>query len=186
MKVKINETQLNRLKKQLTLNEVGGYDSTDLMAFHGGMVQGEIVLLVSKFVSLLESLIDGLKSGEMSKKILLGGVLALNQEIESNIKRLGELTSEIYIDDDFKSIMKSYIRTLNKVSKFFKLLVDVRSGVYGGSIITGITGIADNMTKEELELQISEKLATLGGEIEQIGEIIHQMRERYRNRLEKN
>jgi len=82
--------------------------------------------------------------------------------------------------------MKSYIRTLNKVSKFFKLLVDVRSGVYGGNIVTGITGIADNMTKEELELQISEKLATLGEEIEQIGEIIHQMRERYRNRLEKN
>ena len=157
MKIKIKETQLNRVKHQLKLNEVGGYDSSDLMAFHGGMVQGEITLLVSKFVSILEALIDGLKSREMSKKVLLSGVLTLNQEIESNIKRLGELTSEIYIDEDFKTIMKSYIRALNKVSKFFKLLVDVRSGVYGGNIVTGITGIADNMTKEELELQISEK-----------------------------
>ena len=186
MKIKINESQLKRIVKHLPLNEVGGYDSADLMGFHGGMVQGEIVAIVSRFVSILEKLIEGIRDRDMPKQVLLGGVLTLNKEIEDNIKRLGELTREIYVDEDFKSVMKSYIRALNKVSKFFKLLIDVRSGIYGGNIVTGISGLSDNMTKEELELHISEKLASLGEEIESLGKMIHEIRERYMNRLQKN
>ena len=118
MKIKINESQLKRIVKHLPLNEVGGYDSKDLMGFHGGMVQGEITFLISRFVSKMEQVMDYMHSEEVTKENLQKGLLFINDEIEGNIKRLGELTSEVYFDDDFR---QNYLKGLAFEPSLFNL-----------------------------------------------------------------
>lgn len=186
MKIKINESQLKRIVKHLPLNEVGGYDSKDLMGFHGGMVQGEITFLISRFVSKMEQVMDYMHSEEVTKENLQKGLLFINDEIEDNIKRLGELTSEIYFDDDLKTEMKSYIKAVNKMYKYFKILVDVKTGVYGSNVVTGLTGLSNDMTTEDLTLEIKKKLVGLADDLGAIGEKLSQVRERYLKRLSDN
>ena len=80
---------------------------------------------------------------------------------------------EIYIDDDFKKVMISYIITLKKVLKYFKLLSNVSPGIVKGSPEMMTSGIGWDMGKTELSLEIAKKLAMLGEHLHDLGNMFN-------------
>ena len=116
MKIRIKETQLNNL-----LKEVGGYDSPDIMGIHGGNIHGEIKRIISQTVEFMAHFVEGLRDDSLSKNQIMAGVVNFSDKIRLDITRLSELTREIYIDDDFKELMVSFIRALKKTLKYFQL-----------------------------------------------------------------
>ena len=179
MKIKITETQLKK-----ALNEVGGYDSIDLMGMHGGSLHGELRGRTTQLILLTQQMINALTDEELSKEQLMAGVHQLTGEIEGYNERVKELIKEIYIDDDFKSIMITFLCALNKVSKYFKLLVNTDRGIYGGLPINGITGLGIDMGDDELKLEIAKKLSSLGDHISKLGEMFNDIVQRYGQRLD--
>jgi len=179
MKIKLTETQLKTV-----LTEIGGYDSPDLMGMHGGLLHGELRGRTTKLVLMIQEMINALSEEELSKPQLMAGVHNLNREIEEYKERMKKLVKEIYIDDDFKSLMISFLSALNKVSKYFKMLVNIDGGIYGGQQISGITGLAMDMGTSELGVEIAKKLASMGSHIEKLGEMFNTIVYRYGRRLE--
>jgi len=179
MKIKITETQLKR-----TLKEVGGYDSGDLMGMHGGSLHGELRGRTTQLILLTQQMINALVDEELSKEQVMAGVHQLTGEIEGYNERVKELIKEIYIDDDFKSIMVEFLSALNKISKYFKLLVNTDGGVYGGQPFNALTGLSMDMRNEELKLEIAKKLSYLGDHISKLGEMFNDIAQRYGQRLD--
>ena len=114
MKIRIKESQLKKV-----LKEVGGYDYVDVMGMHGGSLHGEITRIVVSTIDFVKDFAQRLGDGELSREEMLGGIYNLSEKIQGDIQRLTELAREIYIDDDFKSLLISYIRTLQKIFKIF-------------------------------------------------------------------
>ena len=75
------------------------------MGLHGGSVHGEITRIVTQTVEFIKDFSAHLTDGDLSKDQLMSGIVNLSDKIQSDIQRLGELSQEIYIDDDFKSLM---------------------------------------------------------------------------------
>ena len=161
MKIKLTETQL-----QNVLKEVGGYDSLDIMGMHGGSVQGEITRIVSQTVDFMNEFTNRLRDGSLSKEELMAGIFNFSEKIQSDIVRLSELSREIYIDDDFKSLMISYIRALEKVLKYFKLLSNVSPGMMGGQPQMFGGGLGMDMSDVDLSVEVATKLAGIGEYLE--------------------
>ncbi len=178
MKIKIKESQLNNL-----LNEVGGYDNSDIMGLHGGSIHGEITRIVSQTVQFVKQFTENLAEGSLSKDQLMAGIVNFSEKIQSDIQRLGELSQEIYIDNDFKSLMISYIRALQKVLKYFKLLSNITPGIVGGQPELFGGGLGIDMSNSELSLEIAKKLASLGEYIESLGEMFQTVVNRFGRRM---
>lgn len=180
MKIRIKESQLNRV-----LNEVGGYDSLDVMGMHGGSLQGEITRIVSQTVDFMKEFTTRLGEGSLTKEELMAGIFNFSEKIQSDIIRLTELSREIYIDDDFKDLMFSYIRALKKVLKYFKLLSNVNTGMLGGQPQMFGGGLGMDMSDSELSVEVARKLAGLGEYLEELGEMFNTMMGRYGDRLQR-
>jgi len=178
MKMKIKESQLNNL-----LNEVGGYDSSDIMGLHGGSIHGEITRIVSQTVGIIRQFTDHLTDGSLSKDQLMAGIVNFSEKIQSDIQRLGELSQEIYIDDDFKSLMISYIQALQKVLKYFKLLSNITPVIIKGQPEMFVGGLGIDMGHSELSLEIAKKLASLGEYIESLGKMFQKVVNRFGRRM---
>ena len=174
MKIKLTEEQLKKV-----LKEIGGYDSPEIMAMHGGQLHGEISVKTTQLIALIFDIVEKLKEGELTKQQLMAGTYNLNEEIKNYIQRMRELSTEIFIDDDFKRIINSFLSALKKVHKYFRLLVNIQQGGQFG----GVMGLGQDMGQTELTLEISNKLATLGEHIEKMGEMIVTIVNRYRERL---
>ena len=181
MKIKIKDTQLKKL-----LNEVGGYDSQDIMGIHGGRVHGEITRIVTDTVGLIKHFSEHLVSGSLSKNDIMLGIFNFSEKVQHDIKRLKELSSEIYIDDDFKSLMVNYIRALQKFLKYFKLLSNLSSGIVGRKPQMFSAGLGVDMSHSELSLKIAEKLSSLGEHIESLGEMFQTIMGRFSSRMQGN
>ena len=179
MKIKLTETQFKTV-----LKEVGGYDSPDLMGMHGGLLQGEISMRTTQIVLMIQEMINALSEEELSKHQLMAGVHNLTHEINNHKDRLRELTKEIYIDDDFKSLMVAFISTLNKITKYFKMLVSTDPGILGGKPVGGVSGLAFDMGASELGVEIARKLSMLGDHLENLGKMFGTISDRYNRRLE--
>ena len=178
MKIKIRESQLQKV-----LKEVGGYDNPDIMGLHGGSVHGEITRIVTQTVEFIKDFSGHLTDGDLSKDQLMVGIVNISDKIQSDIQRLGELSQEIYIDDDFKSLMIAYIRALQKVLKYFKLLSNITPGIMGGEPEMFIGGLGIDMSNSELSLEIAKKLASLGEYIESLGEMFQKIVNRFGRRM---
>jgi hypothetical protein len=179
MKIKIKDTQLKKL-----LREVGGYDSTDVMGIHGGSVHGEITRIVTQTVDIIKQFSEHLVSGSLSKDKIMLGIFNFSEKVQSDVQRLKELSREIYIDDDFKSLMISYIQALQKVLKYFKLLSNISPGMVGGQPQMFSGGLGMDMSHSELSLKIAEKLVSLGDHIESLGEMFLIIIGRFSNRMQ--
>lgn len=179
MKIKLTETQIQKV-----LKEVGGYDSLDIMGIHGGSVQGEITRIVSQTVDFMNEFSNRLRDGSLSKEELMTGIFNFSEKIQSDIIRLKELSREIYIDDDFKSLMISYIRSLEKVLKYFKLLSNVSPGMMGGQAEMFGGGLGMDMSDHDLSLEVATKLAGIGEYLKDLGEMFNTMMGRYGDRLQ--
>ena len=68
--IKLKESHVNNIVKKV-LNEVGGYDSIDIMGIHGGSVQGEITRIVSQTVDFMNEFSNRLRDGSLSKEELI-------------------------------------------------------------------------------------------------------------------
>ena len=178
MKIKIRESQLQKV-----LKEVGGYDNPDIMGLHGGSVHGEITRIVTQTVEFIKDFSKHLTDGDLSKDQLMAGIVNMSDKIQSDIQRLGELSQEIYIDDDFKSLMIAYIRALQKVLKYFKLLSNITPGIIGGQPEMFMGGLGIDMNNSELSLEIAKKLASLGEYIESLGEMFQKIVNRFGRRM---
>ena len=179
MKIKLTETQIQKV-----LKEVGGYDSLDIMGMHGGSVQGEITRIVSQTVDFMNEFTNRLRDGSLSKEELMAGIFNFSEKIQADIIRLTELSREIYIDDDFKTLMFSYIRALQKVLKYFKLLSNVSPGMMRGEPQMFGGGLGMDMSDTELSLEVATKLAGIGEYLEDLGEMFNTMMGRYGDRLQ--
>ena len=180
MKIRIEESQLKKV-----LKEVGGYDYVDVMGMHGGSLHGEITRIVVSTIDFVKDFTQRLGAGELSREEMLGGVYNLSEKIQGDIQRLTELAIEIYIDDDFKSLLISYIRTLQKILKYFKLLSNVSPGIMGGKPQMMPGGLGWEMPETELALEIAKKLALLGEHLDELGEMFNTIMGRYSDRMER-
>ena len=178
MKIKLKESQLKRV-----LKEVGGYDDIFTMQSHAGNLQGELRHLTSETVNLLEEFIEGLQSGELSKDNIMAAIFNFGNKFQSDIKRLKELSQEIYVDDDFKNLIIGYSNTLQKILKYFKLLSDTSVSIHKGVPRPTLYGLGIDMSKEDLTLHVAEKLNTLGEHISKLGEMFYNVAGRYHRRL---
>jgi len=97
--IKLTESQLKRI-----LNEVGGYDSVDMMASHGGLVHGEISMRTMNLIQMLQDISQKMMEGSLSKHELLVGTYNLNSAINEYMERINILSNEVYIDDDFSGM----------------------------------------------------------------------------------
>jgi len=180
MKIKIKESQLKKV-----LNEVGGYDYVDVMGIHGGSLHGEITRIVVSTVDFVKEFTNRLGDGTLSREEILVGVHNLSEKIQEDIQRLTELAKEIYIDDDFKSLLISYIRTLQKILKYFKLLSNVSPGIIGNKPRMMPSGLGWEMPETELSLEIAKKLAMLGEHLNDLGEMFNTIMGRYSDRMQR-
>ena len=87
MKIIISESQLKRL-----MNEIGGYDTTDLMAHHGGDVQSTLLILFNQTASFISDLLVGIKSGEMDKENYLAFAHNISKKIKGRFSRESQKT----------------------------------------------------------------------------------------------
>jgi len=179
MKIKIKDSQLKKV-----LNEVGGYDYVDIMGIHGGSLHGEITRIVISTIDLVKEFTSRLSDGTLKREQILAGVNNLGEKIQDDIQRLSELVKEIYIDDDFKSLMISYIRTLQKILKYFKLLSNISPGIMGGKAELIPSGLGWEMGETELSLGIAKKLAMLGEHLKGLGEMFNTIMGRYSDRMQ--
>ena len=179
MKIKIKESQLKKV-----LKEVGGYDSGDIMGIHAGSIHGEITRIIVQTADFIKHFTDNLVERSLSKDEMMAGVINLSEKIQEDIQRLSQLSKEIYIDDDFKFLMISYIRTLKKVLKYFKLLSNVSPGIIGGQPNIFGGGLGIDMGEDELALEIAKKLSILGNYLQDLGDMFQTIIDRYSSRFE--
>jgi|19_taG_2_1085344.scaffolds.fasta_scaffold91132_2 hypothetical protein len=174
MKIKLTESQLKRI-----LNEVGGYDSVDVMASHGGLVHGEISMRTAQLVQQIQDITQNMADGNLSKHELLVGTYNLNARINDYVERINLLRDEVYIDDDFKKIIGSFLNSLKKIHKYFRLLVDINQN----KEFSGVGGMGMDMGTDDLTLNIAQKLGPLKDHIEKIGDMIPTIVRRFTNRM---
>ena len=173
MKIKLTESQL-----KLVLKEVGGYDSPEVMATHAGTLHSIINGKTMELLMLVSKLASGVKDEELNKSELTNGIYNLNQKISEYIDHMPDYIKEIYIDDDFKSVLKSFISALVKINKYFRLLVGSGESDLGPFY----TGLSFDMTQDELELKVAEQISTLTDNIYELGEMIIKINQRFSER----
>lgn len=173
MKIKLTESQLKRV-----LKEVGGYDSPEVMATHAGPLHSVISSQTMELLMLVSTLAQGIQNDKLSRTELVNGIYNLNEKISQYVRHIPELTKEIYVDDDFKTVVKSFISALVKINKYFRMLVG--SGQNDGG--TFYTGLSFDMTQDELEEQVAEQIATLTDRIQEMGMMIMTIHQRFNDR----
>lgn len=172
--IKLTESQLNRI-----LNEVGGYDSVDIMASHGGLVHGEISMRTANLIQMIQDISQKMVEGNLSKHELLVGTYNLNSAINEYMERINILSNEVYIDDDFKKIIGSFLGGLKKIHNYLRLLIDVSQK----KEFSGMSGMGMDMTKDQLALNIAKKISPLQDHIEKIGDMIPTIVRRFTDRM---
>lgn len=173
MKIKLTETQLKRV-----LKEVGGYDSPEVMATHAGPLHSIINGNTMELLMLVSKLASAVRDEELNRTELVNGIFNLNQKISDYVKNMPDFVREIYVDDDFKTILKSFISALVKINKYFRMLVGSGQND-GGSFYTGLSF---DMTQDELGLKVAEQIATLTDKIHELGEMIVSINQRFNDR----
>ena len=173
MKIKLTESQLKRV-----LKEVGGYDSPEVMATHAGPLHSVINGNTMELLMLVSKLASAVRDEELNRTELVNGIFNLNQKISDYVKNMPDFVREIYVDDDFKTVVKSFISALVKINKYFRMLVG--SGQNDGG--TFYTGLSFDMTQDELEEQVAEQIATLTDRIQEMGMMIVTINQRFNDR----
>jgi len=169
MKIIIRESQLKRL-----MNEIGGYDTTDLMAQHGGEVQSTLLILFNQTASFISDLLVGIKSGEMDKENYLAFAHNISKKISNDLSMIDSYVGEIYIDDDFKNHIIKYRNALQKFQNMLRLLYDEGSGL----------GI--EMSKNEIYSILMNEVDKLSSVMEPLAALFYQVHGRFRKRLGMN
>lgn len=178
MKIKLTESQVKRI-----LNEEGGYDDVEIMQSHAGNLQGELRHFTSETVSMLEIFINHLQEGMLEKEDIMAGIYNLSEKFKSDTRRIKELSKEIYVDDDFKLLIRKYSNSLQKVLKYFNLLSNITVQIKDGKPHPTVHGLGLDMSHQDLTLMVAQKLQGLGEHIGELGEMFNKVAGRYQKRF---
>ena len=118
MKIKITESQLKRV-----INEVGGYDDTDIMYTHAQSVQAPLLQSLMSTVEILNSFVQMAMEGNLENKQMITNYISnLNDKLSLDIEMINRLIGEIYLDTDFKDMMVEYRLSLKRLQNYLRLL----------------------------------------------------------------
>lgn len=166
MKIRITESQLKRI-----VTEEGGYDDRNIMNIHGQSVQKPLLQTFGGTVEILKSFIDMSMMGKLNKENLKNFISNLTTKLSMDIDMINRLENEIYVDKDFKKVVKDYKMSLKKLQNYLRLL-------YSGDF-----GMVYDMTEQEIIKVILGEIEKLEGDVENLSSMMKTVHNRYRNRL---
>jgi hypothetical protein len=166
MKIRITESQLKRI-----VTEEGGYDDRNIMNIHGQTVQKPLLQTFGGTVEILKSFIDMSMMGKLNKENLKNFISNLTTKLSMDIDMINRLENEIYVDRDFKKVVKDYKISLKKLQNYLRLL-------YSGDF-----GMVYDMTEQEIIKVILGEIEKLEGDVENLSSMMKTVHNRYRNRL---
>ena len=169
MKIKITESQLKRV-----INEVGGYDDTDVMYSHAQSVQAPLLQSLMSTVEILNSFMEMSMEGNLENKQMITNYISnLNDKLNLDIEMINRLIGEIYLDTDFKDMMFEYRLTLKRVLNYLKMLYTSKPQM----------GMSFDMTKNELIKAIMVQIEGMEDTINKITRMFEKVHGRYQGRL---
>jgi hypothetical protein len=166
MKIIINESQLKRL-----MNEIGGYDTPDLMSQHGGDIQSTLLTLFNQITVIISDLLNKIKSGDMEKINYLAFAHNLSKKIDDDLDIIDSYIEEIFIDNDFKNSMINYRNALQNLQNVLRLIYD------------GGTGLGIEMSRNEIYRILMNEVDKLSSVMEPLASLFYQVHGRFRKRL---
>ena len=166
MKIRITESQLKRI-----VTEEGGYDDRNIMNIHAQSVQEPLLQTFGGTVEILKSFIDMSMMGKLNKENLKNFISNLTTKLSMDIDMIDRLENEIYVDRDFKKVVKDYKMSLKKLQNYLRLL-------YSGDF-----GMIYDMTEQEIIKVILGEIEKLEGDVENLSRMMQTVHNRYRNRL---
>jgi hypothetical protein len=166
MKIRITESQLKRI-----VTEEGGYDDRNIMNIHAQSVQEPLLQTFGGTVEILKSFIDMSMMGKLNKENLKNFISNLTTKLSMDIDMIDRLENEIYVDRDFKKVVKDYKMSLKKLQNYLRLL-------YSGDF-----GMVYDMTEQEIIKVILGEIEKLEGDVENLSRMMQTVHNRYRNRL---
>lgn len=166
MKIRITESQLKRI-----VTEEGGYDDRNIMNIHAQSVQEPLLQTFGGTVEILKSFIDMSMMGKLNKENLKNFISNLTTKLSMDIDMINRLENEIYVDKDFKKVVKDYKVSLKKLQNYLRLL-------YSGDF-----GMVYDMTEQEIIKVILGEIEKLEGDVENLSRMMQTVHNRYRNRL---
>ena len=169
MKIKITESQLKRV-----INEVGGYDDTDVMYSHAQSVQAPLLQSLMTTVQILNSFVEMSMEGNLENKQMITNYISnLNDKLNLDIEMINRLINEIYLDADFKDMMFEYRLTLKRVQNYLKMIYTSKPQM----------GMSFDMTKNELVKAIMGQIEGMEDSINKITRMFEKVHGRYQSRL---
>jgi len=181
MKIKITESQYRKI-----ITEVGGYDDENIMASHGGNIHGQLSRAISETIGVMAAFIGHLQDDKLSKNQIMTGVSNITNKFDDDVRLIKSLANEIFLDDDFKKLILNYMKATSKIIKYFRMLSGFSAGMLGGKPTNLSYGLGMGMTDSELRENIAEKLSSLGGYIESLGNMFTTIIGRYEGRLNRD
>jgi hypothetical protein len=166
MKIRITESQLKRI-----VTEEGGYDDRNIMNIHAQSVQEPLLQTFGGTVEILKSFIDMSMMGKLNKENLKNFISNLTTKLSMDVDMIDRLENEIYVDRDFKKVVKDYKISLKKLQNYLRLL-------YSGDF-----GMVYDMTEQEIIKVILGEIEKLEGDVENLSRMMQTVHNRYRNRL---
>lgn len=166
MKIRITESQLKRI-----VTEEGGYDDRNIMNIHAQSVQEPLLQTFGGTVEILKSFIDMSMMGKLNKENIKNFISNLTTKLSMDVDMIDRLENEIYVDKDFKKVVKDYKVSLKKLQNYLRLL-------YSGDF-----GMVYDMTEQEIIKVILGEIEKLEGDVENLSRMMKTVHNRYRNRL---
>lgn len=166
MKIRITESQLKRI-----VTEEGGYDDRNIMNIHAQSVQEPLLQTFGGTVEVLKSFIDMSMMGKLNKENIKNFISNLTTKLSMDIDMIDRLENEIYVDRDFKKVVKDYKMSLKKLQNYLRLL-------YSGDF-----GMVYDMSEQEIIKVILGEIEKLEGDVENLSRMMQTVHNRYRNRL---
>jgi hypothetical protein len=166
MKIRITESQLKRI-----VTEEGGYDDRNIMNIHAQSVQEPLLQTFGGTVEILKSFIDMSMMGKLNKENLKNFISNLTTKLSMDIDMINRLENEIYVDKDFKKVVKDYKVSLKKLQNYLRLL-------YSGDF-----DMVYDMSEQEIIKVILGEIEKLEGDVENLSRMMKTVHNRYRNRL---
>ena len=170
MKIRIKESQLNKV-----LNEVGGYDDTDVMNNHAQSIQAPLLQTLASTVEVLQSFVEMASKGKLENKEMVTNFISnLTMKIDLDLDMIDRLKGEIYLDTDFKELVTEYRLSLKRIQNYLRLL-------YSDKI-----GMSYDMTKTELIKSVLGQIESIEDMIEKMSLMFQSVHNGYRSRLNMN
>ena len=166
MKIRITESQLKRI-----VTEEGGYDDRNIMNIHAQSVQEPLLQTFGGTVEILKSFIDMSMMGKLNKENIKNFISNLTTKLSMDVDMIDRLENEIYVDRDFKKVVKDYKMSLKKLQNYLRLL-------YSGDF-----GMVYDMSEQEIIKVILGEIEKLEGDVENLSRMMQTVHNRYRNRL---